>query len=133
MKDLKIKADAGHVAWDMERFQFLDEQEEFDSIHPSLHRQSQVEQQLRPLRSHPGYLPGPRLRPLGHLLRPRQDRLDRHRSADHREKSCGPRGSCSRSTSAKVFPYRRSSISHSHGDHWGGVRGIVDEDRCAVG
>jgi len=24
MKDLKIVADAGHVAWDMERFQFLD-------------------------------------------------------------------------------------------------------------
>src|SRR5262249_42116919 len=24
MKDLKIKADAGHIAWDMERFQFLD-------------------------------------------------------------------------------------------------------------
>ena len=38
MKDLKIMADAGHVAWDMERFQFLDQQDEFDSIHPSLHR-----------------------------------------------------------------------------------------------
>ena len=25
MKDLKIMADAGHVAWDMERFQFLDQ------------------------------------------------------------------------------------------------------------
>ena len=24
MKDLKIMADAGHVAWDMERFKFLD-------------------------------------------------------------------------------------------------------------
>jgi len=33
MKDLKIMADAGHVAWDMERFQFLDTQDEFDSIH----------------------------------------------------------------------------------------------------
>ena len=40
MKDLKIMADAGHVAWDMERFQFLDKQEDFDSIHPSLLRQS---------------------------------------------------------------------------------------------
>ena len=38
MKDLKIKADAGHVAWDMERFQFLEKQAEFDSIHPSLLR-----------------------------------------------------------------------------------------------
>src|SRR5512134_1825458 len=40
MKDLKIMADAGHVAWDMERFQFLNEREDFDSIHPSLLRQS---------------------------------------------------------------------------------------------
>lgn len=40
MKDLQIMADAGHVAWDMKRFQFLEEQKEFDSIHPSLVRQS---------------------------------------------------------------------------------------------
>jgi len=42
MKDLKIKSDAGHVAWDMERFQFLDKQDDFDSIHPSLLRQSKL-------------------------------------------------------------------------------------------
>ena len=42
MPDLKIMADAGHVAWDMERFQFLDEEDEFDSIHPSLLRQSRL-------------------------------------------------------------------------------------------
>ena len=35
-------ADAGHVAWDMERFQFLDKQDDFDSIHPSLLRQSKL-------------------------------------------------------------------------------------------
>ena len=40
MKDLKIMADAGHVAWDMERFQFLDGQDDIDSIHPSLLRQA---------------------------------------------------------------------------------------------
>jgi alkyl sulfatase BDS1-like metallo-beta-lactamase superfamily hydrolase len=42
MKDLQIMADAGHVAWDMKRFQFLDAQDEFDSIHPSLHRISRL-------------------------------------------------------------------------------------------
>jgi alkyl sulfatase BDS1-like metallo-beta-lactamase superfamily hydrolase len=42
MKDLKIMADAGHVAWDMERFQFLDKQDDFDSIHPSLLRISKL-------------------------------------------------------------------------------------------
>ncbi|MHC4786832.1 MAG: MBL fold metallo-hydrolase, partial [Planctomycetota bacterium] len=35
MKDLKIMADAGHVAWDMKRYQFLNEKRDFDSIHPS--------------------------------------------------------------------------------------------------
>ncbi len=42
MGELKITADAGHVAWDMERFQFLDKQDDFDSIHPSLLRQSKL-------------------------------------------------------------------------------------------
>ncbi len=40
MKNKKIMADAGHVAWDMERYQFLLEADDFDSIHPSLMRQS---------------------------------------------------------------------------------------------
>jgi hypothetical protein len=38
MKEMKIMADGGHVAWDMERFRFLDNGEDFDSIHPSLLR-----------------------------------------------------------------------------------------------
>ena len=42
MQELQIKADAGHVAWDMKRFQFIDEQDDFDSIHPSLLRQSKL-------------------------------------------------------------------------------------------
>jgi alkyl sulfatase BDS1-like metallo-beta-lactamase superfamily hydrolase len=35
---MKIKADSGHVAWDIERYQFLAKGEDFDSIHPSLQR-----------------------------------------------------------------------------------------------
>ena len=42
MKELQIKADAGHIAWDMEPFQFLKEKREFDTIHPSLLRQSRL-------------------------------------------------------------------------------------------
>jgi alkyl sulfatase BDS1-like metallo-beta-lactamase superfamily hydrolase len=41
-ESLKIKAEAGHNAWDMERYLFITEQEEYDSIHPSLHRQSKL-------------------------------------------------------------------------------------------
>lgn len=28
----------GDVVWDMTRFQFLDQPEEFDTVHPSMHR-----------------------------------------------------------------------------------------------
>jgi alkyl sulfatase BDS1-like metallo-beta-lactamase superfamily hydrolase len=37
-----IMADAGNVAWDMERYEFLLEADEIDSIHPSMLRQSQL-------------------------------------------------------------------------------------------
>jgi len=33
-----IKADAGHVAWDIERYEFFAMGRDFDSIHPSLQR-----------------------------------------------------------------------------------------------
>ena len=37
-EDLKIMADAGNVAWDMERYLFLDEPEKINSVHPSMLR-----------------------------------------------------------------------------------------------
>ncbi len=37
-ESMKIMADAGHVAWDMERHQFLAKGKDFDSIHPSIQR-----------------------------------------------------------------------------------------------
>ena len=39
-----VKADAGHVAWDVERYNFLAEDREFDSIHPSTKRQGWLNQ-----------------------------------------------------------------------------------------
>ena len=38
MKDLKIIDDNGGVVWNMQQFQFIDQKDEFDSIHPSMHR-----------------------------------------------------------------------------------------------
>ncbi len=38
MRAMTIPAEAGHAAWDMEQFRFLDEADAFDSIHPSLAR-----------------------------------------------------------------------------------------------
>jgi alkyl sulfatase BDS1-like metallo-beta-lactamase superfamily hydrolase len=38
----KIMADAGHVAWDMERYEFLVDGDKYNSIHPSMLRNSQL-------------------------------------------------------------------------------------------
>ena len=89
MTELKIMADAGHVAWDMERFQFLDQAGRVRQHPPLAAPPVAAQQQLRPLRGHPRHLPGARLRPLRHHLRPRQDRLDRLRPAG--ERRAGPR------------------------------------------
>lgn len=49
MPDMVIEADAGHVAWDMASFQFLDQAAEFE-LDPSVAPPDrQAQQQLRPL------------------------------------------------------------------------------------
>ncbi len=44
MPDKRIAADAGHDAWDMGRFDFIDAADGYDSIHPSLMRQAKLNQ-----------------------------------------------------------------------------------------
>jgi alkyl sulfatase BDS1-like metallo-beta-lactamase superfamily hydrolase len=44
LNSMIVMADAGHVAWDIERYEFLREGRDFDSIHPSLQRQSTLNQ-----------------------------------------------------------------------------------------
>ena len=126
MKDMKIMADAGHVAWDMERFRFLDQQDEFDSIHPSLLRQSQLNQNYGLYEVIPGI----------HQVRG----FDLSDISFVRGKkgwiAIDPLISAEVARAAwKLFqehvgeglPITAVIYSHSHGDHWGGVRGIVDE------
>jgi alkyl sulfatase BDS1-like metallo-beta-lactamase superfamily hydrolase len=38
----KIMADAGHVAWDHEAYNFIDEKDEYSSVHPSALRQAKL-------------------------------------------------------------------------------------------
>lgn len=132
MKELKIKADAGHVAWDMERFQFLDEKEEFDSIHPSLHRQSKLNNNYGLYEVIPGiyqvrgfdlsdisFVRGKTgwivFDPLvsNEVVRAAWDLFQEH--------------------VGEGLPVSAVIYSHTHGDHWGGVRGIVDEDDVRSG
>jgi alkyl sulfatase BDS1-like metallo-beta-lactamase superfamily hydrolase len=126
MKDLKIKADAGHVAWDMERYQFLNERDDFDSIHPSLTRQSKLNMnyglykvtddiyQVRGLdlsdvsfvRGRTGWIV------IDPLLGTETARAAWKLFQEH---------------VGEGLPITAVIYSHSHADHWGGVRGIIDE------
>ena len=126
MKDLKIMADAGHVAWDMERFQFLDTQDEFDSIHASLLRQSKLNNNYGLYEVIPGIyqVRGFDLSDISFvrgktgwivfdpLVTKEVVRAAWKLFQEH---------------VGEGLPVSAVIYSHTHGDHWGGVRGIVDE------
>jgi len=127
----KIMADAGHVAWDLDRFDFLLESDEFESIHPSLVRQSVLNMnfglyevvdgiyQVRGfdlsnitfVRGETGWIV---FDPLisAETARAAKKLVDEHLGE---------------------LPISAVVYSHSHGDHWGGVRGIVDEADVRAG
>ena len=132
MKDLKIKADAGHVAWDMERYQFFNERDDFDSVHPSLTRISKLN--------------------MNYGLYKVTDDIYQVRGLDISDLTLvrGRTGwiifdiMLTRETARaawKLFqehvgegmPVTAVIYSHSHVDHWGGVRGIVDEADVRAG
>ena len=126
-----IQADAGHVAWDVERYNFLAEDREFDSIHPSTKRQGALNQitglykvtdgtyQVRGLdlanitfiRGKEGWIvfdPLTSLEPARAGLELINQEVER-------------------------LPVTAVIYSHSHGDHFGGVRGVVDPELYAAG
>jgi linear primary-alkylsulfatase len=126
MQDLKIMADAGHVAWDMERFQFLDKAENFDSIHPSLLRQSRLNNNYGLYEVIPGIyqVRGFDLSDIS-FVRGKTgwivfDPLVTRETARAAWKLFQEHVGQNLPVSAVIY-------SHTHGDHWGGVSGIVDE------
>ncbi len=127
MKELKIMADAGHVAWDMERFQFLDEQEEFDSIHPSLLRQSLLNNNYGLYEVIPGIyqVRGFDLSDIS-FVRGKTGWIviDPLVSAE----TARAAWNLFQEHVGEGLPISAVIYSHSHADHWGGVRGILDDD-----
>jgi len=128
MPDLKIMADAGHVAWDMERFRFLDEDREFDSIHPSLLRQSRLNNNYGLYEVIPGIyqVRGVDLSDLT-IVRGKSGWIvfDPLVSAEPVRAAWA----LFQKHVGEGLPVTAVIYSHTHGDHWGGVRGLIsDED-----
>jgi alkyl sulfatase BDS1-like metallo-beta-lactamase superfamily hydrolase len=126
MQEPKIMADAGHVAWDMERFQFLDSQEDFDSIHPSLLRQSKLNNNYGLYEVIPGIyqVRGFDLSDIS-FVRGKTgwivfDPLVTQEVVRAAWKLFQQHIGQGLPVSAVIY-------SHTHADHWGGVRGIVDQ------
>ena len=124
-ESMQIMADAGHVAWDMERYEFLLEADNINSVHPSMLRMSQLNMNFGLYEVIPGiyqvrgfdlanitFIKGetgwvvfdPLTAP--ETARAAKELVDEHLGE---------------------LPVVAVIYSHSHGDHWGGVRGIVDE------
>jgi len=132
MKDLQIKNNAGENAWDIARFQFLNQKEEFDSIHPSLHRIGQLNNnyglyevapgiyqvrgfdlaQTTFVRGKTGWIIFDTLIS-AEVMRAAWNLFQEHRG--------------------EGLPVSAVIYSHSHADHWGGVRGVVDEADVRAG
>ena len=121
----QIKGEKGNVVWDMERYKFLLEEKEYPSIHPSLQRQSTLNMnyglyevvpdvyQVRGfdlanisfIKGDTGWI----------IFDPLTSKETSQAAFELLEKHVGK------------FPVKAVVYSHSHGDHWGGVRGVVDE------
>jgi alkyl sulfatase BDS1-like metallo-beta-lactamase superfamily hydrolase len=132
MKELQIKADAGNIAWDMKQYQFLDQEDEFDSVHPSMHRIGKLNNnyglyevipgiyqvrgfdlsQTTFVRGKTGWIVFDTL-VCAETMRAAWTLFQEHKG--------------------EGLPVTAVVYSHSHGDHWGGVRGVVDEADVRAG
>jgi len=120
-----IMADAGNEAWNMERYEFLLNADEIDSVHPSMLRMSQLNMNFGLYEVIPG------------IYQVRG--FDLANITFIRGKTgwivFDPLTAAETARAAKKLvdehlgehPVVAVVYSHSHGDHWGGVRGIVDE------
>ncbi|MDP4003260.1 alkyl/aryl-sulfatase [Methylobacterium sp. NEAU K] len=132
MADMTILADGSHVAWDMQQFRFLEEQDEFDSIHPSLLRISRLNNNYGLYEVIPGIyqVRGFDLSNLT-LVRGRTgwivfDPLVSQETARAAWTLFQDHVGEGRPISAVIY-------SHTHGDHWGGVRGLLKEEDVRSG
>jgi alkyl sulfatase BDS1-like metallo-beta-lactamase superfamily hydrolase len=128
----QIMADAGHVAWDMESYGWLLEGQDFASIHPSLQRQAVLNMAYGLYEVVPGRIYQVRGFDLANISFIKGDTgwivFDPLTAAETAraalnlvDEKLGKR------------PVVGVVYSHTHVDHWAGVRGVVDEADVASG
>lgn len=129
---LQIMADAGNVAWDMGSYQWLLQGKDFDSIHPSLQRQAVLNMAYGLYEVVPGKVYQVRGYDLANIsfikgdtgwivFDPLTAKETARAALKFINAQLGER------------PVVGVVYSHSHGDHFGGVRGVVDEADVASG
>ena len=122
----QIKAEAGHVAWDMGSFGFLLEGRDLDSVHPSLQRQAVLNMGYGLYEVVPGRIWQVRGFDLSNISFVRGDTgwivFDPLIS---KETAAAALAFANEKLGAR--PVVAVVYSHSHIDHFGGVRGVVDE------
>ena len=128
----QIKADAGHVAWDMGSYQWLLQGKDFQSIHPSLQRQAVLNMAYGLYEVVPGKIYQVRGYDLANIsfikgdtgwiiFDPLTAKETARAALEFINEKLGKR------------PVVGVVYSHSHVDHFGGVRGVVDEADVASG
>ena len=126
-----IEADAGHVAWDIERYEFLKAEESWPSVHPSTQRQGHLNQLTGLYEVHDGIYQVRGL-DLANITFVRGEKgwivFD---PLTARETARAGLELINQKVEAR--PVTAVIYSHSHGDHFGGVRGVVDPERLAAG
>jgi alkyl sulfatase BDS1-like metallo-beta-lactamase superfamily hydrolase len=132
MPDRQIMADAGHVAWDRSAFDFLDEDRDWDTIHPSLMRISKLNQNYGLYEVIPGIyqVRGFDLSDIS-FVRGKTGWIviDPLISAEVARAAWA----LFSKNKGEGLPITAVIYSHSHGDHWGGVRGVIDEADVRAG
>ena len=122
----QIKAEAGHVAWDIGSYEWLLQDKDFDSIHPSLQRQAILNMAYGLYEVLPDKIYQVRGYDLANISFIKSDKgwivfdpLTAKETAAAALKFINEQLG-ERPVVAVVY-------SHSHADHFGGVRGVVDE------
>jgi alkyl sulfatase BDS1-like metallo-beta-lactamase superfamily hydrolase len=128
----QIMAEAGHVAWDIGSYEWLLQGKDFDSIHPSLQRQAILNMEYGLYEVLPGKIYQVRGFDLANIsfLRGKKgwiviDPLTSKETAKAALDFINEK--------VEKLPVTTVIYSHSHGDHFGGVRGVVDEKDVKAG